>query len=178
VSTEPTFSFERFLPRDHTAALAEWLSSEEWPFHVNDRPSATQVASWIAAGDFDSPDRETYWILDSSATRIGLVQLEDLDDVDDGEPQFDLRIRGANRNRGAGKEAVRWLTDTLFERYPELHRISGSTRGDNLAMQKVFEACGYVKEGVSRQAWRTSAGERMDSVRYGMIRPDWNLAAT
>jgi RimJ/RimL family protein N-acetyltransferase len=176
MSTEPTLSFERFLPRDHAADLSEWLSSEEWPFHVNERLSAVQIERWIADGDFDPPASETYWILDGSATRIGLLRLQDLEDVDDGEPEFDLRIRGGSRNRGVGKEAVRWLTDTLFERYPQLHRIGGSTRGDNLAMQKVFEACGYCKEGVARQAWRTAGGERMDSVRYAIIRPDWNSA--
>jgi len=167
-------SFERFLPKDQAAALAEWLSSDEWPFHAGDRSSAVEIERQIGAGGFDPPDRETYWIVDSSATRIGLLQLQDLDDVEDGEPQFDLRIRSTNRNRGAGKEAVRWLTGTLFERYPGLQRISGTTRGDNIPMQKVFEACGYIREGVFREAWRTAAGGRMDTLYYGIIRSDWS----
>ena len=94
----------------------------------------------------------------------GFIRLFDLDDVDDDYPLFDLRIRAAYRGRGLGKCAVQWLMKYLFERYPQLDRIVGTTRVDNSSMRKTFRFCGYVKEGHFRKDWSTSNGDCFDTV--------------
>lgn len=56
---------------------------------------------------------------------------------------------------------------------PEIRRIEGHTRRDNLAMQHVLERCGYVREAHHRQAWPGSDGRVHDSFGYAILRQDW-----
>jgi RimJ/RimL family protein N-acetyltransferase len=69
--------------------------------------------------------------------------------------------------------AVRWLTEYLFTELPEIKRIEGHTRSDNVAMQRVFARCGYVREAHHRQAWNNSDGTVHDSYGYAILRQDW-----
>lgn len=165
-----------------TAALVELLSGDEWPFHGNSRPSRETVEGWLAAGRFTGPGVRSFWIriAEADATSLarrglaevaaGIVTLRDLADP---IPVFDLRLRSAYRGRGFGYAAVRWLTDYLFNELPEIWRIEGHTRRDNLAMQHVLERCGYVREAHHRQAWPSSDGTVHDSFGYAILRQDW-----
>ncbi len=158
--------------------LVRFLTSEEWPFHVNNRLNSDKVLGMIAEGTFDGSNHETFWILDEIKNEIGFIRLFDLDDIDDGYPLFDLRIRAEYRGRGLGKAAVQWLTKYLFEKHPQLERIVGTTRSDNLAMRRIFRTSGYVKEGHFRKDWSSSNGECFDTVKYGILREDWVSGTT
>jgi RimJ/RimL family protein N-acetyltransferase len=155
-----------------TAALAELLSGDEWPFHGTSRPSREAVEGWLTAGRFTGSGVRSFWIrlADEDTEAVGVVTLRDLADP---TAVFDLRLRSAYRGRGLGTAAVRWLTDYLFTEFPEMTRIEGHTRRDNLAMQRVLERCGYVREAHHRQAWPSSDGTVHDSFGYAVIRPDW-----
>lgn len=111
--------------------------------------------------------------MSATQERVGLIRLYDLDDVDDGYPLFDLRIRATYRGQGIGKQAVQWLTRYLFETWPQLERIAGTTRHDNQAMWQVFRHCGYAKEGHFRQDWNGSDGKQYDTIQYAILREDW-----
>ena len=152
-----------------SAALVELLSGDEWPFHGTSRPSRETVEGWLAAGSFTGSEVRSFWIREGEAT-AGVVALRDLGDP---TPVFDLRLRTAYRGRGIGTAAVRWLTDHLFTEFPEILRIEGHTRRDNLAMQRAFERSGYVREAHHRQAWPSSDGSVHDSFGYAVIRQDW-----
>lgn len=167
-------------------ALAGLLSGDEWPFHGNSRPSPETAEGWLAAGRFTGAGVRSFWIRArdadaASATGprpaevVGVVTLRDLGDP---TPVFDLRLRSAYRGRGIGTAAVRWLTGYLFTEFPELRRIEGHTRRDNLAMQRVFERCGYVREAHHRQAWPGSDGTVHDSFGYAILRQDWLSGGT
>ena len=160
------------LPADQDRLVA-FLANEEWPFHVNSHLSHEKILGMIAEGTFSGSNHESFWILDEGEREVGFVRLFDLEDVDDGYPLFDLRIRAAYRGRGLGKVSVKWLTKYLFEKYPQLERIVGTTRADNLAMRRTFCSCGYVKEGHFRKDWSSSDGKRFDTVKYGILREDW-----
>jgi len=160
------------LPADQDR-LVSFLTSEEWPFHVNSRLSQAKVLGMIAEGTFNGSDHESFWILDESKKEIGFIRLFDLDDLDDGYPFFDLRICSEYRGRGLGRSAVQWLTRYLFEKHPQLERIAGTTRADNSAMRKTFRSSGYVKEGHYRRDWSSSNGTCFDTVKYGILREDW-----
>ena len=154
--------------------FAEWLTSEEWPFHSNPTVSKERVLELIEKGFYSEPNHRTFWIIKrDSDERIGFIRLFDLEDIGDGSPLFDLRIAKKHRGQGIGKRAVRWLTNFLFESWPELKRIEGTTRVDNLSMRSIFKQCGYVKEGHYRKAWPTSDGQRLDTVQYAILREDW-----
>ncbi|MGV3525289.1 MAG: GNAT family N-acetyltransferase [Candidatus Sericytochromatia bacterium] len=160
--------FQALSIPDETDILADWLYSETWPFHSQSNLSREQAAQRIADGAFTGSNHRTFWIFQGSTERVGLLKLFDIDDIGSGYPLFDLRIRQAFRGQGIGEQAVRWLNQYLFENWPELDRIEGTTRSDNHAMRRVFVKCGYAKEGHYRQAW-----DGFDSIHYGMLRQDW-----
>lgn len=157
---------------DEKNLLIEFFTSETWPFHKLSTLSRLDVLKMIDDGLIDGNDRKSFWIHDENKI-VGLVRIFDLDDIEDGSPLFDLRIRNACRGKGGGTQAVRWLTDYLFQTWPTLERIAGSTRVDNAAMRAVFRKCGYTKEGHIRRDWRTPQGERLDSILYGIVRSEW-----
>jgi RimJ/RimL family protein N-acetyltransferase len=152
--------------------LADFLSSHTWPFHSSSQLNREEIVQKIDEGAFSSTDTQTFWIINSD-NHVGLIELFDLDDVEDGSPLFDLRIHPEFRGQGVGKQAVTWLTQYLFETYPVLGRIEGTTRADNVAMRKVFLGCSYVKEGHIRKSWAAEDGKKLDTVIYGILREDW-----
>lgn len=159
-------TFEPVLT-DHAPAVIEFLTANEWPFHGSPRLTAEDAASVAVVGD----DVAAFWVHDDGRT-IGLVRAFDLDDVVDGSPLVDLRLAASHRGRGVGTAALAWLTGHLFATYPELHRIEATTRGDNLAMQRVFERCGWRLEGRMVEAWRQADGTRHDALAYAILRRD------
>lgn len=160
------------FPQDRDR-LVGFLTSEPWPFHVNNRLDIVKVEKMIDEGTFDGSNHESHWILGQSSIELGIIRLFDLDDIDDGYPLFDLRVRVAYRGKGIGRAAVEWLTAYLFEKYPDLDRIVGTTRVDNNAMRRVFRSCYFAKEGHYRNDWSSGDGTMFDTVKYGLLREDW-----
>jgi RimJ/RimL family protein N-acetyltransferase len=148
--------------------IVEFLVGEEWPFHVEVRLDAAQVRGRAARGAYD----HAFWIV-GGGERLGMVRLMSLDD---GAPLFDLRVRSANRGRGVGTAAVKWLTAHVFTNYAT-NRIEGNTRQDNEAMRRAFTKAGYVKEAHYREGW--PGPDRMyDAVGYAVLRRDWENGTT
>ena len=160
--------FVRWVPAD-ADALVELLTGEDWPFHAAGRPAPGAVRDQLAAGAYDGPGAQTYWVVEDGE-RAGIVRLFDLDD---GDPMFDLRLRAAYRGRGLGTAAVRWLTGHLFAELPDAYRVEATTRADNRAMRRVLASCGYRQEARYRQAWPLPDGTRQDSIGYAVLRPEW-----
>jgi RimJ/RimL family protein N-acetyltransferase len=150
--------------------LAEFLSSQDWPYHAGGTPDAARVREQAAAGYYDNDETRTFWVVTGDGTRAGLIRLLDLAD---DTPMFDLRIGAAYRRAGLGAAALRWLTGYLFTGFPVIRRIEGSTRQDNHAMRRTFRSCGYVKEAHYRQAWPSPSGRVYDAVGYAILRTDW-----
>src|SRR3990167_11229856 len=116
-----TLRFEKIdLPAESERLIA-LLTGETWPFHSG-LPSRESVSKAIATQAFDNPDVQTFWIRDAQAKELGLIKLFDLEDIGDGAPLFDLRIKADARGQAAGKAAVTWLTKYLFAGWPELKR--------------------------------------------------------
>ncbi len=161
-------SFEPLSLASQTEALVSFLTSESWPFHSHSKLSRDQVLSFIAKGFYDGSNHQTFWIVNVEGERIGLIRLFDLDDIGDGYPLFDLRLRASVRGQGIGRRAVQWLTEYLFETWPVLDRIEATTRQDNLAMRKALLRSHYAKEGHYRKAW-----EGHDTIQYAILREDW-----
>jgi RimJ/RimL family protein N-acetyltransferase len=166
-------NFKKLDLHSEKPILVDWLSSEEWPFHGNSRLSPEKVLGMIEVGIFDGSDHQSFWILDSNKNRVGMIRLFDLEDIDDGNPLFDIRLAKEFRGKGIGYQAVKWLTNYLFETWPKLMRIEGNTRADNTSMRRVFQKCYFVKEGHHRQAWTTANGQCFDAVHYAILREDW-----
>lgn len=166
-----TLQFEKIALPAESENLIAFLTGESWPFHSS-QPTSEGIERAIAAGGFESDNVQCFWIRNTQSPErgqeLGLIKLFDLEDIGDGAPLFDLRIRAAARGQGLGKAAVTWLSNYLFETWPPLRRIEGTTRVDNLGMRAVFRACGYLKEGHYRQAWQGH-----DAIQYSLLRQDW-----
>lgn len=106
---------------------------------------------------------------------VGVIRLFDLGSGpdDDETPLFDIKIKEEFRGKGIGKQALGWLTDFVFSNYLNKTRFEATTRIDNIAMRRVFENCGFVKEAQYRQAWPDAEGNRYDCTGYAILRSDW-----
>ena len=163
-----TVEFARWRPAE-ADALVELLTGEDWPFHAGTADRDTLLAR-VAAGCYAGPDARKTWIV-ADGRRAGFVRLFDLGD---DTPMFDLRLRAADRGRGLGTAAVRWLTGHLFAERPDTRRIEATTRADNVAMRRVLERCGYVQEARYREAWPVPGGPPLDALGYAILRREWS----
>ncbi|MFI1714932.1 GNAT family N-acetyltransferase [Streptomyces sp. NPDC053513] len=166
-------TYERFESTD-AEELVGFLSGDTWPFHGSDVVDRDEVRQWIREGRYDNQDNRTFWIV-TAGERTGLVRLMDLCD---DTPLFDLRIRSEHRGRGLGGQALTWLTGYVFTEFPQVQRIEGTTRQDNVAMRRAFRKCGYVKEAHYRDAWPAAHGKVRDAVGYAILRRDWLSGST
>jgi RimJ/RimL family protein N-acetyltransferase len=164
-----SLSFEPVRWPDDAPDVVEFLTANEWPFHGTARLTQKQAASV----PFSRDDVVSFWVRTEGAT-VGLLRVFDLSDLEVGSPLLDIRLAEGVRRNGVGTAALRWLTSHLFETYPELMRIEATTRDDNVAMQTVFDRCGYRQEGRLVEAWVSADGSRFDTLIYAVLRREWN----
>lgn len=160
----------QIVKKEEAEVLADWLSSETWPFFLGKKPTKEDVLQRIKEGDFFGTGELNFWIIDSNNHAIGLMEIYQLDDL---APMFSIRFRSNARGKGFGGPSLKWLTRYIFENYPDKRRIEAQTREDNIPMRKVFNRNGYVKEAYYRMASPTENGERVASIAYGILREDW-----
>jgi RimJ/RimL family protein N-acetyltransferase len=75
-----------------------------------------------------------------------------------------------DRGRGLGTDAVRLLTQYLFQ-HEEADRVQASTWVENRPMRRVFEKLGFAEEGVLRSYMPSERG-RDDYVMYAITKSD------
>lgn len=73
-----------------------------------------------------------------------------------------------HRGQGIGTATQRMLVEYLFATSP-IHRVWAWTGSDKVAEQKALVRCGFVREGMVRQAVFRD-GEWHDSFIYGLLR--------
>lgn len=162
-----------FSPLDPAGAdreqLISFLAENSFPFHMTSAMSREEAVSSVDSGRWKSESTEPYWV-EVRGERVGVVTLEDLDD---DNPVFDLRLAEEHRGQGLGAPVLRALTALAFESCPEIRRFEGQTREDNIAMRRTFLRCGFLKEAHYREGWPVSDGEPLASVAYAILRQDW-----
>jgi RimJ/RimL family protein N-acetyltransferase len=158
------------IDKSHVNELADWLSSDTWPYFLGNAPTKEEVLKRIEDGAFFGDGELNFWILNEQEKPIGLIELYQLDDL---APMFSVRLKTNFRQKGLGQPILNWITRYIFENYPDKRRIEGQTREDNVAMRKLFNKCGYIKEAYYRMASPTENGERVASIAYGILREDW-----
>lgn len=159
---------------DQCAALVALLGSNRFPFHVDPTSSPATIerriadGAWGGSADGDG-DHRTLWVV-HDGEHVGVVRL---DELTDDAPLFDLRLAEAHRGRGIGRGALRAIADLVFTEYPQVERLEGQTREDNLAMRHVFERGGWTKEAHYRRGWPVADGAPVASVAYAILREEW-----
>jgi RimJ/RimL family protein N-acetyltransferase len=107
-----------------------------------------QVEDWTAklAG---RDDRADYAILRASdRAYVGDAGLQNLD-ADNRSMSF--RIALAEPGRGYGTEATRLVLDYAFD-VVGVHRVTLEVFDFNKRAQRVYEKCGFIREGLQREA--------------------------
>jgi hypothetical protein len=56
--------------------LAEWLSSDNWPFFLGHNQTKSQILKRIEDGDFFGDGELNFWIIDSENNLIGLTYFD------------------------------------------------------------------------------------------------------
>jgi RimJ/RimL family protein N-acetyltransferase len=161
-------NFTPFLPSEINI-LIDFIISDNWPFHGYPKITPEQIKKNFEEGFYTGDGIETFWII-ADGEKAGMIRLYDLEDL---TPIFDIRISSSYQGKGIGEKGVKWLTEYVFKTYSHIMRIEGYTREDNLAMRKVFEKCGYVKEAHHRKSWPGPENVYYDSVGYCILREDW-----
>jgi RimJ/RimL family protein N-acetyltransferase len=153
--------------------LADFICGELWEFHGTPQAKKEKVLENIESGYYTGEGKRTFWINEGDR-KIGFIRLFDLGDdkLNDETPMFDIRITKSSRGKGAGKQALKWLTEYVFTNYPNKNRFEATTRIDNIAMRRTFEKCGFVKEAHYREAWPVDK-KRYDCAGYAILRNDW-----
>lgn len=157
-------------------SVIDFLATGYWQFHSTPKISREKLIKQFEEGYFTGNGKRTFLIKNKTDNLlIGVIRLFDIGDGpdDDETPLFDIKIKEEFRRKGTGKIAVSWLTDFVFNNYPKKLRFEATTRIDNIAMRRVLEHCGFVKEAHFRQAWPDSDGNRYDCAGYGILRADW-----
>jgi RimJ/RimL family protein N-acetyltransferase len=102
---------------------------------------------------------------------VGSCQLLGLD-ARHRSAELQIRIGEPDaRGRGLGTEAVALLLRHAFADL-DLHRVSLHVFASNAAALATYERCGFVREGVLREAAMLD-GRRDDVVVMGVLRRDW-----
>ena len=164
--------FRQVTPLD-VPELSSWLSAQSWPYHLHARVDDAWVRQRAGDGYFWGPETVSWWLDGDAEQPVGLFRVFDLSDV---TPLIDLRIAEVSRGMGIGTDALSTGTSFVFETMPDVSRLAGYTRHDNVAMERVFLKAGWVKEAHHRRAWRVLGGEPVDTVGYAILRVDWQSA--
>ena len=179
--TAPSLAGERVLLRAPRASDIDDrlpypidLEEEDWygaawrrkwngqPFHTREHLAA-QLAAPLPAG-------QVRWCVEHDAHAVGACGLT----VDAGNHRawysigiFVRALRGQGLGREITRLVVRWGVETL-----RLHRIELEVRSDNVRAIRCYEAVGFRREGVRREAELYPDGWK-DFVYMGLLASEW-----
>jgi RimJ/RimL family protein N-acetyltransferase len=137
-----------------------------------DPPEPGFPAAWLARYEDGRREgtREAFAIEDArDGTFLGLALAVAID-AEAGEAELGYTVAPAARGRGVATAAVAALTRWAFEERA-LVRLTLVVEVANVASTRVAERCGYVMEGVRRNAY-VKPGRRADTAVYARLRGD------
>ncbi len=97
----------------------------------------------------------------------GLVKFYNIDRVHQ-KAEIRIIIAPGCQNKGIGTKAIEKACDLAFGRM-NLHRMYAYVLDFNTASQKMFEKCGFKKEGILKED-KFSGGKFVDVIMYGRVR--------
>lgn len=101
---------------------------------------------------------------------IGNIEISEID-WRAGHGEIGLMLGEAQyRGQGYGSEAILMTVEFAFNEM-RLHRLEARVLSHNGRARRTFERCGFVREGVAREAFFHS-GQWMDVVTFGILASD------
>ena len=110
-------------------------------------------------------------IVNENDELYGLVSLTNIDHIDQCAELHLMIGDTAKRGRGAGTFAVREMLHHAFDNL-NLHRIELECLAENETAAKLYEKCGFKKEGVKRRSVFKN-GEYADMCMYAVLREEY-----
>ena len=110
-------------------------------------------------------------MIDVDGTAVGTVVLSDID-MKNGTAEIHIKLAGeAERGKGYGTDAVRTVLSYAYDEL-RLNCISCRIKEDNIASQRLFEKCGFVREGCLRaRVYRN--GRYFDFYEYSLLKSEY-----
>ena len=110
-------------------------------------------------------------MVDVDGTAIGTIILADID-MRNGTAEIHIKLANASeRGKGYGTDAVSALVSYSFDEL-RLNCIYCRIKEDNIASQKMFEKCGFIKEGCLRsRVYRN--GRYYDFYEYSLLKSEF-----
>jgi RimJ/RimL family protein N-acetyltransferase len=150
------------------AALAEDPQVRRYT-RFPDPPQASFPRRWLERYEDGRREgtREAFAIEDGDATFLGLALAVAID-REAAEAELGYTVTPAARGRGIASAAVADLTRWAFDERA-LERLTLTIEVANVASVRVAERCGYVLEGIQRNAY-VKPGRRADTAVYARLR--------
>lgn len=158
-------SFSQLKSKDYKS-LEKWLCSDTWDYFGKTKLTPEDLNESM----FFNEKTKCFWVINEDRVKVGFLKIYDLQDP---TPLFDIRLKTEFRSLGFGEKAVKWIVDYIFTTFTEINRVEAYTREDNLAMRKILNKSGFVKEAHHRKAWNSDTGILFDAVGYGILKEDW-----
>lgn len=114
-----------------------------------------------------APAEQGRYVIEHEGERVGAVAFSVSNRRSAIAHLYGLMLDPAVRGRGLAREATRAFARHLFDELG-YHRIELECYGFNERAMRHFEACGFVREGVKRQAYRRGDGW-VDGVLFGAL---------
>lgn len=124
---------------------------------------------------FSSKSTQTLVALEENQI-IGYIQFDNIEDASDTAPSFTLCVATIARGKGVGTALLKKGSAYIFNTVKNIRRIYATTRADNVAMIKTFEAVGFRKEARHLKEWENrDTKEFVDAVGYAILREEFKM---
>ena len=99
---------------------------------------------------------------------VGFIDIKNIDwNLPKGE--LGCFIDKDYENKGISKKVMKMFTEYCFDHYG-FNKLFLRTHESNYSARKIAEACGFEIEGTLRRDYKTTTGELVDLIYYGLIR--------
>jgi len=166
----------RPLEQTDLDAVADWYQQVE-DVSIFDRQvplpiNKDEVQKIISSQIKDRELNKCYWFIaeNNSGEAIGMTGLEVVNNVH-GNAILPVFVDRDWRRSGVGIRMVCLMMELAFKQL-RLHRIATVYRADNQATATMVARCGFVNEGVSREAW-FAKGRHFDLINVGVLAKEW-----
>ncbi|MFP7479735.1 GNAT family N-acetyltransferase [Terribacillus saccharophilus] len=133
-----------------------------WSFPVSDK----QQIEWIQAVNMDSRNLKLI-IQTKESDAVGLISLTSID-MKNRTATINVKLNRRNKNKGIGYKAVNLILKYAFNEL-NLNTIAANILEYNEGSQKLFEKCGFVKEGILKNRIYKN-GKYHDILSYSITR--------
>ncbi|MHA7966756.1 GNAT family N-acetyltransferase [Paenibacillus sp. CAU 1782] len=170
-------TLRHFEPEDFDQ-LMEWSGDEEYllqwagpQFHFP--LSKDQLSSYLnAANDKNTSTKFIFKVIDESLNEVvGHISLGGIDKYNRSGRIGKVLVGNQYQGKGYGTQMINEMLRIGFEEH-QLHRISLGVFDFNLSAVRCYEKCGFVKEGLIRDA-RRYKDTFWNLIEMGILEDEW-----